>query len=101
MAEKTVLKLLLNRYAPLSVDLQKAFQSDQAVIKEDGTYEYVDNSDNEEYEELKTTVNNSIIPEDETEGIDASEAKEKLSKKLEKAEKLGIPEEFASLIEGE
>lgn len=101
MAEKTVLKLLLNRYAPLSVDLQKAFQSDQAVIKEDGTYEYVDNSDNEEYEKLKTTVNNSIIPEDETEGIDASESKEKLSKKVEKAEKLGIPEEFASLIEGE
>lgn len=45
MAQKTVLKLLLNRYAPLSVELQKAVQADQAVIKENGEYEYVDNED--------------------------------------------------------
>lgn len=65
MACKTVLKLLLNRYAPLSVELQKAVVSDQAVIKGDGTVEYVDNSDSLLIEEdRKTTVNNSIIPTD-------------------------------------
>lgn len=65
MACKTVLKLLLNRYAPLSVELQKAVVSDQAVIKGDGTVEYVDNSDAVLIEEdRKTTVNNSIIPTD-------------------------------------
>ena len=32
MCQKTVLKLLLSRYAPLSVEMQKAIQSDQAVI---------------------------------------------------------------------
>ena len=44
MASKTVLKLLLNRYAPLSVELQKAVLADQAVIKDDGKYEYVDSN---------------------------------------------------------
>lgn len=35
MAKKTVLKLLLNRFAPLSIELQKAVESDQAVLDED------------------------------------------------------------------
>lgn len=43
MACKTVLKQLLSKYGPLSVELISAIQSDQAVIKEDGKYEYVDN----------------------------------------------------------
>lgn len=44
MAKKTVLKLLLNRYAPLSIEMQKAVETDQAVIRtEDGTPHYVDN----------------------------------------------------------
>lgn len=34
MAGKTVIKLLLSKYAPLSIDMQKAITSDQAVIKE-------------------------------------------------------------------
>lgn len=43
MAIKTVIKLLLAKYAPLSVEMQTAVLSDQAVIKQDGTQEYVDN----------------------------------------------------------
>lgn len=43
MAEKTVLKLLLNRYAPMATELRQAIKADQAVIKGDGQYEYVDN----------------------------------------------------------
>lgn len=48
MARKTVLKLLLNRYAPLSVDIQgvaqlnDAIRVDQAVIDEQGNPDYVD-----------------------------------------------------------
>lgn len=42
MAKKTVLKLLLNRYAPLSVEMRNAITADQAVISEKGE-EYVDN----------------------------------------------------------
>lgn len=45
MARKTVLKLLLSRYAPLSVEMQRAVTSDQAVIKDVDTMEveYIDN----------------------------------------------------------
>lgn len=47
MASKTVLKLLLSKYAPLSVDMQKAIVSDQAVINDAETEDvtYVDNSE--------------------------------------------------------
>ncbi len=46
MAEKTVLKLLLSKYAPLSTEMQKSMESDQAVIRETNNgfeYEYNDN----------------------------------------------------------
>jgi recombination protein RecT len=41
MAKKTVIKLLLSKYGPLSVEMQKAVVSDQALITEDGV-EYID-----------------------------------------------------------
>lgn len=53
MARKTVLKLLLNRYAPLSVEmqgmpqLQDAIRSDQAVLDEQGNPNYVDGVDDQ------------------------------------------------------
>jgi recombination protein RecT len=50
MAKKTVLKLLLNRYAPLSVEMRNAITADKAVIGEKGE-EYVDN----QIEETQTT----------------------------------------------
>lgn len=45
MASKTVLKLLLSKFAPLSIDMQRAVISDQSVIKDYNTIdvEYVDN----------------------------------------------------------
>jgi recombination protein RecT len=45
MAEKTVLKLLINRYGIMSVEMQKAIKYDQAVIDEKGNAEYVDNDE--------------------------------------------------------
>ena len=44
MAIKTVLKLNLGKFAPLSVDMQKAIEADQSVIKDENTFEYVDNT---------------------------------------------------------
>jgi len=46
MAKKTVIKLLLSQYAPLSVTMQTALLADQTVIKEseDGNFEYIDNT---------------------------------------------------------
>lgn len=43
MAKKTVIKLLLNRYAPMSIEMQSAVTADQAVFKKDAdSPEYVD-----------------------------------------------------------
>lgn len=45
MANKTVIKLLLSKFAPLSVDMQRAVISDQAVINDADTEDvtYIDN----------------------------------------------------------
>lgn len=42
MAIKTVLKLLISKYGPMSVQMQQAILADQAATGEDG-FEYVDN----------------------------------------------------------
>jgi recombination protein RecT len=59
MAQKTCLKLLLSKYAPLSIEMQKAVMADQAVIKnvEDMEVEYVDNgTDNSEVKEQVSQI---------------------------------------------
>jgi recombination protein RecT len=49
MGTKTVLKLLLSKYAPLSIEMQRATITDQGVIKDENATEvqYVDNEDTE------------------------------------------------------
>lgn len=49
MARKTVIKLLLSQQAPLSIDMQKAVLSDQAVIKDvtNQEFDYIDNQPSE------------------------------------------------------
>lgn len=49
MARKTVIKLLLNRFAPLSVDMQKAIELDQS----DADGQYIDNKPIIEIEEAE------------------------------------------------
>jgi len=50
MAKKTVIKQLLSKYAPMSVEMQQGIQADQAVIRVDEngneSLDYVDNSGN-------------------------------------------------------
>lgn len=65
MAKKTVLKLLLNRYAPLSIEMQKAVETDQAVIRtEDGTPHYVDNEVEEAQEAQVEEINEATVLRD-------------------------------------
>ena len=45
MALKTVLKLLISKYAPLSVEMRDAIKADQAVMNKPEEYEYVDNQE--------------------------------------------------------
>jgi recombination protein RecT len=42
MSKKTVLKLLLSKYAPMTIDMQKAQLADQSIVT-DNDYVYVDN----------------------------------------------------------
>lgn len=100
MAIKTVLKLLLSKFAPLSLDMQRAVLSDQAVLEDwDGTPKYLDNEskkptledNNKEKEEARlkdwiknsktseqlAEANDSIYASDNTELIALYEARQK------------------------
>lgn len=48
MAKKTVLKLLLSKYGPLSVEMRNAIEADQAVIDDQGYAQYLDNPANQQ-----------------------------------------------------
>lgn len=57
MARKTVLKLLLNRWCPLSVEMQQAIEFDQSVVRdESGKPEYVDNDAETYYEPTEEVI---------------------------------------------
>ena len=59
MAYKTMLRQLISKWGIMSIDMQTAYESDMAYIKEDGSKEYVDNqSDVPEanYEEVETAT---------------------------------------------
>lgn len=56
MAKKTVLKLLLSKYAPLSVEMQNAIQNDQAVIDDQGEAQYLDNPEEQIPENVQEAV---------------------------------------------
>lgn len=47
MAKKTVIKLLLSKYAPLSVQMQEAVRTDQAIFDDNGRQEYSDAPDDQ------------------------------------------------------
>lgn len=78
MAQKTVIKLLLSKYAPLSVEMSKALVADQAVIEDADTMDvtYVDNqpvsnkaveaqiSDKEKTKRLMAAINKAKEIED-------------------------------------
>ena len=55
MALKTMLRQLISKWGIMSIDLQKAYESDNAVINEDMRPTFVDSESGEEY-----TVSNSI-----------------------------------------
>lgn len=42
MAKKTMLRQLISKWGIMSTEMQKAFEADMALQKDDGTYEYID-----------------------------------------------------------
>lgn len=63
MAYKTMLRQLISKWGIMSTEMQEAYTKDMAEIKEDNSYEYVDNGDdmeiieNPNIEEIETTEN--------------------------------------------
>lgn len=59
MAIKTMLRQLISKWGIMSIDLtmQKALESDMAVVNENGTYDYIDNND---IEDLKENVTDNV-----------------------------------------
>ena len=70
MAKKTVLKLLLSKYAPLSVEMQNAIKSDQAVIDERGEAHYVDRDEYTSVEDVTNKVAHEIESKTASEPLD-------------------------------
>ena len=77
MAKKTVLKLLMNRFAPLSVDMQNAVQADQSVLRGDGRLDYVDNSRDQLTEVAESALAEDVESEDVEETQKTASADEK------------------------
>lgn len=69
MARKTVIKLLLSRFAPMSVEMQEAVKFDQSVQRDANMPTYVDNEDETYAEEIKETVTAEITEGEVTELI--------------------------------
>jgi recombination protein RecT len=64
MAEKTMIRQLLSKWGILSIDMMEAYSSDMSVIREDGTYDYVDtepvNAETEPQAEIPTEATEVI-----------------------------------------
>ncbi|HBF1646937.1 TPA: recombinase RecT [Clostridioides difficile] len=75
MAVKTVLKRLLSKYGILSIEMQKALETDQAVIKDDNSVEYVDRQVEEEIEENANKKTIDILEEEKEKAIEIKESK--------------------------
>ena len=95
MALKTVTKLLLSKQAPLSVEMQQAVLSDQAVIKNEGEFTYSDNIidgeivvavDETTFEQCKQSVQNGETTVQELCDSGAYEFSQKQLAELEEVE---------------
>lgn len=47
MADKTMIRQLISKWGIMSIEMQKAFESDMSVIRDDGSYDYVDNKNDD------------------------------------------------------
>lgn len=84
MAKKTMLRQLISKWGIMSIDMQNAYESDMAVINEDGTKDYVDSADDVFIQQEQSYV---VDP------FEQAEKEKKSAKKTEKKEeKSGDPE---------
>lgn len=64
MAYKTMLRQLISKWGIMSIDMQEAYNKDMAEIKEDGTYNYIEN-DETLIETQEATIAPDVISNEE------------------------------------
>lgn len=67
MALKTMIRQLISKWGIMSIDLQTAVEKDAAVIREDGTAEYVENEDSANVvseQEYRESNGNPVVAEE-------------------------------------
>ena len=76
MAYKTMLRQLISKWGIMSIDMVTALDADMAVIREDGTKEYVDNveSDAVESAPIEAEIQNESDGSEKNAGISAADA---------------------------
>ena len=74
MAYKTMLRQLISKYGPMSVDMERAYVGDQSVIGDNGNVDYIDNVPDEP--EKGVDVFSNVVDVEESEVINVDEARE-------------------------
>ena len=68
MAKKTMLRQLISKWGIMSVEMERAYVGDQAVIREDGTPDYIDNVPDEPEKAVDVLDVEAKETTDETDG---------------------------------
>lgn len=78
MAYKTMLRQLISKWGIMSIDLtmQKALESDMAVINDNGTYDYVDNGTETEVITVENESNQEITDDGSDNNVGSNQTEE-------------------------
>lgn len=76
MAYKTMLRQLISKYGPMSVEMERAYVGDQSVIGDNGNVDYIDNVPDEPEKGVNPFTEGGVIDVEEGEVINVDEARE-------------------------
>lgn len=72
MAKKTMLRQLISKWGVMSIEMREAFEKDETILKEDGTYQYVTEIDDSKVIETEIQEHNEDV-ESKTQRVDMNE----------------------------
>lgn len=70
MAQKTMIRQLISKWGQMSIDMQQAFAGDMGAIRDDGTVDYIDNSDADIFKDV-TSADEVEVPDEILAGADS------------------------------
>lgn len=73
MAYKTMLRQLISKYGPMSVDMERAYVGDQSVIGDNGNPDYIDNVPDDPEKGVNPFTEGGIIDVEESEVTNVNE----------------------------